>query len=390
MVRVRIVLSSSDSDSRLVLADNNPAACRLSRPGEAIYNASSDGSSAGNNFFQVVRFEDGDLEETRQFIARHSPSSGLLGKSARNRYPPPLVFKGDEPAALAGCAHLAGLLRGARPPAIANEFPVWLGEPVEIKPPTSFTISNRSGCHFLVVDKNEQEAIGILLAAVIGILAQTTLRKVSIRVLDLATVTSPWADLFRSVESGLGSESFRVISRKQLPATLEEFVALSEELEDSSQRHGRRHYLFLLGMHRIPELRADLDLFSSTVSGDDNVNLPAQFATILRDGADRGVHVFAWCDIKANLDRVLDRQLIYAFGTRIVGRMPASDSQDIIDSGKAANLDRPHRVMKYDDQEVGVLETLRPYSLPEAEWLSETIGRIRTRWDNMTGGTGSG
>ena len=38
---VRIALQCSDADSRLILADDNPAARLLSRPGEAIYNAAS-------------------------------------------------------------------------------------------------------------------------------------------------------------------------------------------------------------------------------------------------------------------------------------------------------------------------------------------------------------
>jgi hypothetical protein len=50
---VRIALQCSESDSRLILAEDNPAAQNLSRKGEAIYN-SANGRGEGNSRFQTV------------------------------------------------------------------------------------------------------------------------------------------------------------------------------------------------------------------------------------------------------------------------------------------------------------------------------------------------
>jgi hypothetical protein len=52
---VRIALQCEESDSRLILSDDNPAARLLSRPGEAIYNAAN-GLVEGTTRFNVAGF----------------------------------------------------------------------------------------------------------------------------------------------------------------------------------------------------------------------------------------------------------------------------------------------------------------------------------------------
>jgi DNA segregation ATPase FtsK/SpoIIIE-like protein len=72
---VRIAMQCSETDSRLILSENNSAARLLSRPGEAIYNAAS-GLVEGNNLFQVARFSDEDREERLKLIGKIARDSG--------------------------------------------------------------------------------------------------------------------------------------------------------------------------------------------------------------------------------------------------------------------------------------------------------------------------
>ncbi|MBM3190545.1 MAG: cell division protein FtsK, partial [Chloroflexi bacterium] len=66
---VRIALQCSEADSRLILADDNPAARLLSRPGEAIYNAKN-GLVEGNSRFQVAWLGDEERDAyLRQVLA---------------------------------------------------------------------------------------------------------------------------------------------------------------------------------------------------------------------------------------------------------------------------------------------------------------------------------
>ncbi len=84
-MQIRIALPCSEADSRLILADDNPAARLLSRPGEAIYNAAS-GLVEGNQMFQVALFSDEDREHYLQAIGRKvgraAPADRLRGPRA--------------------------------------------------------------------------------------------------------------------------------------------------------------------------------------------------------------------------------------------------------------------------------------------------------------------
>lgn len=111
-------------------------------------------------------------------------------------------------------------------------------------------------------------------------------------------------------------------------------------------------------------------------------DLATQFASILRDGPECGVHVFTWCDTYANLDRSLDHRLISEFGTRVVGPMSNSDSSRLIDNDAASQIEHPHRLIKYDEDHVGVLEMFRPYALPSADWMESVAAKLRNRSTN--------
>jgi len=90
---------------------------------------------------------------------------------------------------------------------------------------------------------------------------------------------------------------------------------------------------------------------------------PEQLATLLRDGPEAGVHVLLWCDTLANLRRSLDRRAIGEIGLRVAGAMSEQDSVDWIDTPAAARLNKPHRMLFYDDERPGVYIKFRPYGI---------------------------
>ncbi|HZW05639.1 MAG TPA: FtsK/SpoIIIE domain-containing protein, partial [Phycisphaerales bacterium] len=87
---VRVALQCSEADSYLILADDNPAARLLNRPGEAIYNDAS-GMLEGNNPFQVCWLDEEDRAE--RITALHE----RVARMARP-LPPAIVFEGNAPA----------------------------------------------------------------------------------------------------------------------------------------------------------------------------------------------------------------------------------------------------------------------------------------------------
>lgn len=126
-------------------------------------------------------------------------------------------------------------------------------------------------------------------------------------------------------------------------------------------------FLFVHGLQRARDLRQE-DTFSSYSNEPAPANPAQQFATILRDGPETGVHTLIWCDSVTNLNRALDRRLLREFALRVAFQMSAEDSSTLLDSPAASKVG-PNRAYLYSEDE-GRLEKFRPYGLPSAEWLA--------------------
>ena len=109
--------------------------------------------------------------------------------------------------------------------------------------------------------------------------------------------------------------------------------------------------------------------FSST-DADAPPNPAVLLNTLLAEGTRHGFHILATCDSFNNASRFLSRKALGEFELRVLFQMSANDSASLIDSPKASTLGL-HRALYYNEQE-GQLETFRPYSLPDNEWLEQT------------------
>jgi hypothetical protein len=79
-----------------------------------------------------------------------------------------------------------------------------------------------------------------------------------------------------------------------------------------------------------------------------------------------------WCDTVGNLQRSLDRRALREIGLRVAGPMSEEDSMHLLDSPVAARLDKPHRMVFYDDERPGMVEKFRPYVVRDLAWLQGT------------------
>lgn len=358
---VRIAMQCSEADSRLILSDDNPAARLLSRPGEAIYNAAS-GLVEGNNLFQVARFSEEDGEERL----------GLVGKIARDSgrpVPAPIVFEGNELAHLADCRRLGDLLSGDDWPA-KRSVDLLLGEPIAIRDPTAARIRRQSGCHLLILSRDEAEGVGMCVASILSILCQQPPSTTQVFIADFTLADSEWAERAEEIEEFFPHQ-VKVLSRQRDVAEAVKTIADEVKRRSELPAEPSSIYFVLQGMHRIKVLRSDDESFSCQ----DDSSTPAEyFATIVRDGPEVGVHVISWCDTYSNAGRVVDRRLMSQFGLRAGGVMSADDSMNFFDDALASRIDKPHRVIFFDEDRPGQLEKFRPYSMPPREWI-ETAGR---------------
>src|SRR5207244_8286603 len=115
-------------------------------------------------------------------------------------------------------------------------------------------------------------------------------------------------------------------------------------------------------------LRKAEDSFSFGSGGDEEKKPQAdkQFADLLREGPAVGIHVLAWVDTPAAIDRTLDRGSLREFDNRVLFQMSAADSSNLIDS-PAANKLGFYRALACSEEQ-GLMEKFRPYAMVEPGW----------------------
>lgn len=365
-IAVRIALPCSDADARLILADDNAAARSLSRPGEAIYNAAA-GSVEGNNPFQAARLDDDELQRNLAAVVELAAERGL-GFGA-------IVFEGNEPARVTECKPLASLIAASTWPTPVKAPVAWLGEPVAMAPPVAASFTRQTAKHLLVVSRDEAEGVGALYAAWFALLCQYRPMTARFYVLDFCTGDTPWASYSSEIRSLFGHE-IEAVNRRNVSEILRDLAAEAKRRLEKVSHGEVPHYLIIAGLHRARDLRPTADSYYSPSGGEPT---PAELlATILRDGPETGLHVLTWCDTVTNARRTLDRSL-GEFGMRLAGPMSAEDSSLFLDCTDAARIDRPHRLLFIDDDKPGTLLKLRPYSLPELDWLESVALQQRCR-----------
>jgi DNA-directed RNA polymerase subunit RPC12/RpoP len=357
---VRIALQCSEADSRLILAEDNPAARLLSRPGQAVYN-SRNGLPEGNAEFQVALFSDEDRE---LYIQKIRDEARLRQISSS-----PIVFAGNEPARIELCTPLLNLLEASSIPS-SRVVETWLGESVSIRPPVAMRWTRQAGNHLGIVTREEEEGVGLLMATVLGLCARYPVDGLNLYIADFSTADAEWAEIphiFQEAFPHGRKGQLRVIGRRELLDVLGDWSALVEQPPDAEKPRVER-YLFLVGLQRIRDLRG-LDSFGLSYGQGAEKSPSAQLAALLRDGPEWGIHVAFWSDTVANVYRSLDRSAVAEIGLRAAGSMSETDSSQWLDSPEAARLNKPHRMIFYDDQRPGDLQKFRPYAPPNANWL---------------------
>ncbi|MGB9873146.1 MAG: FtsK/SpoIIIE domain-containing protein, partial [Anaerolineae bacterium] len=244
---VRIALQCSEADSRLILADDNPAARLLSRPGEAIYN-DANGLVEGNHPFQVAWLADEQREKYLQEIA---------ALAAERQYRPPqpqIVFEGNAPAEVEKNRPLADLLAAPAWPAKPRRVTAWLGEPIAIADPTAAYFRRQSGSNLLIVGQNDESALGMMTVALISLAAQQ--QDARFYVLDFGAVDAPYAGLWETLV-GMLPQAVKVGRRRQLADFIGELASEVQQRLDNEQPGAASRYLFLYGLQRARDLRQE-------------------------------------------------------------------------------------------------------------------------------------
>jgi serine/threonine protein kinase len=367
---VRIALQCGELDAHLILGEQNGAARLLSRPGEAIYN-DANGLVEGNHFFQVVWLPE---ERREEYLAQISELAAMRGwRPPRSQ----VVFEGDAAAALAGNFELQALLTARDWPERSGPAVAWLGESIAIKDPTSAQFRRQAGDHLLIVGQNGERAMGVIAAAVVSLAAQyRPLGPSAARfsIIDGSPDDAPWAHSLPELCDALPHDVDRC-GRGDAAIALAGLAREVEARHSAGSGDWPETFVVITNLGRFRELRRadEFDLAASR----DATSPGAALEILIREGPTVGVYVLAWCDGLTSLNRVFTRALLREFGSRVVFQLGMSDSVQLLETPLASRLGE-HRALFLEDEQ-GVLEKFRPYSVPPPEWIAWVHDRFRER-----------
>ncbi|MFO0874251.1 MAG: FtsK/SpoIIIE domain-containing protein [Phycisphaerales bacterium] len=366
---VRIALQCSESDSYLILSDDNSAARLLARPGEAIYNDQG-GLVEGNNPFQIAWLGDGQRDAYLAHVRALAEARGI------RRREPLIVFEGNIPADISRNALLARALADdtARSGGASAPLRAWLGDAIAIKDPTAAFFRRQSGANLLVVGQRDEAAVGMLFGAALSLLAQRPDARVF--VFDGLPADAPEAGKLARLGELLPGP-VRSVAWREVPEAVAEIAAELDRRQHEDSVDAPPIFLVVGGLQRFRMLRQEEEFGFSGGDADAPPRPDKQFGAILREGPTFGVHTLAWVDTVNNLGRTLDRQGMKEFEQRVLFQMSQADSSHLIDTPIAAKLGL-HRAI-YFSEESGAMEKFRPYATPEEPWLASAVARLRTR-----------
>jgi hypothetical protein len=356
---LRIAFRSQPNEAQAILGEGNTVADRLERVGEAIYNDEM-GHKEKNVLVRVAFLPP---EERRQMLDE-------IGRLAAARpYQPPVTFEGRAPARLEANAEWLEHARAPkasprrRPPAVR----LWLGEPVEIKSPTAAVVERYPRSNLLIVGGNDEQAYGLLLAALLSLAAQYAPEEVRLAVTDFARPETVGYGLW----SGLGlPHPLEVAGPRQAGALLTQLLALLDQ-RLSGEAAPTEVFLLIPGLQRWRELRST-DAYGTQQSE------PAKGLTRLaEEGPEVGIHLLAWADSLATAERVFKRGGLAHFDLRVALQMNDKESTDLLGSPIAARLGENRALFRHEDWESGRMEKFKPYALPEEETLARLVALLR-------------
>ena len=356
---LRIALGCTQpSVSQAILGEGNDAATRLIRAGDAIYN---DRRGEGAN--PVMRIAMLPTRERLTLIA------DIQALGAGQEYPPPASFDPDAAAVFAPGPTGPGAagLRPAGPEPAGPEpawpgsaapghaVQAWLGEAIEIKPPTTATFERYIRSNLLIAG-SEEHGHGLLLATLLSAAIQCSPARVRFTIAEFTRPSSPFHGFFAPLEN-LPHE-VRIADRRTAAAALDDLIDdLDARLTASDGATAQPERFFLVaGMHRWHELLAEGDYGRPS-------EISARLVRLADKGPDAGIHVVAWTDGYATAERALRRAGIGFFGLRAVLRvLSPTESDALLGVSAAASLDDDRALYRDTEWPAEQVEKFKPYS----------------------------
>ncbi|WP_155543869.1 FtsK/SpoIIIE domain-containing protein [Amycolatopsis camponoti] len=355
-VAVRIVLKTSETDSRLFLSDENAAGARLTRPGQAIFNDGG-GRPESNVEFQVAHTEDA----ARDAAIAEARAAAIRDDFTRT----PRVFDGTKPVEVSQDEQVKGLVDGT---ARVDGKRLWLhlGLPVAIKGSGGVGLRRAGGANLLIVHRDAGHAVGALAVALATARLSTAdpLRIVGLE--SLGQDDEEHEKLRHVLEIG---DNATCVGHGKIAGALADLAAeVRRRLEE--ERSGERTIVVLNALQRARVL-GDENTYSEEGSPRENL------LTILAEGPDYGVHTVVLTESVEAVDRRLGHAGLGQFGARVVGQCSVDASQRLVGTGAAGKLGEHYVILHEPDDDR--TETLRLFPRPDETWRAAAADAAAAR-----------
>ena len=346
-IPTRIALRNNESDSRLILAEDNPDADSLTRAGEGILNRDN-GHRNANQRFQATLWDDKQREQVLREVVERARAEGCPQITT--------LFKGYEPA------YVNQIDARSLIPAVDAGFSgvaIPVGLPVTLDPgPLFVRLRRQAGSNLLVVDEHAAGAVAVAVASL-------NRQGASIDVFDFVGDDDHWIGLRDQLRS---LPNLNVYPRRTMVTALS---ALATEVDQRQERNDYKNQvrvLVIAGMGLARDFNPD-DSF-------DEEKPSRILGRILRDGPEVGVFVVAWFDVAAGVKKRLETAQLGEFGHRLLAQAGRDDSLNLIGSDSAAGLKPGQGVLA--DVDRSTEQKVRTLAVPDAESLAKFIADLGT------------
>ncbi len=362
---VRIVLPCNEADAHLLLHEDNDAVRLLTRPGEAIYNDQA-GLADGNSPFQVCWLSDETRAGHLREVAARCAADGWTPSS------PTVVFAGDAPARFDEDAGFAALI--ARPLAAGEvRTAAWIGQSSSLRGAAEVAFPAASGGNLLLVGQHREGAHATLAALVMGLAARHPVDGLRLLCIDGEEAEGPFAGVLAALAQALPHPLRRSGAREAGDAVAEAAAILDRRAggEDAARTPV---VVVVNALQRVRALRPDDDAPFDRAGGEP----PAErFARLIAQGPEHGVHIAAWCDSLAGVQRSLSRRSLRDFDLRILFQMSPADSSELIDDDAASRLGLHSALLAVLAE--GRREKFRPWQVPAPAFIAAVGTALRAR-----------
>jgi hypothetical protein len=374
-VAVRVALQCSEADAHLILSEENTAARLLTRPGEAIYN-DANGLVEGNHPFQIAWLPDDKRETYLRDMQELTQRRGITPPTA-------IVFEGNIPSDLERNESLRRFIEDESPAAKRITSPrIWLGDAVEIGDPTSIVLERHSSSNVLVVGQDAEAVQGLFAAASLSLGLQNAVcarardhdaNEPILWLFDGSPVDDPVREVWSQLQDSIGPR-LRIVNPTEAVSVVSQLDAERQRRDANRQEIAPTICVLVFNVSRFRDLRKAEDDFGFG-STDSSPSPAKQFAQLLSNGPDLGLHTLVWADSYNNVERWFSRQMLRDFELRVLFPMNAADSSNLIDSPLASRLGPGRAILYREDR--GSTEKFRPYSVPSEEFVDRITRRLQ-------------